>query len=102
MDYKSDIAKYTSGVNEKAVDAIVKFCGIALKSRDSSLVAVTDAAELDRIRKGFASKVLNLDEAACDKALKVVSEKMKAENNKQRVTFYYLLAESAGKLDSLA
>lgn len=101
MDYKSDIAKYTANVNEKAVEAIIKFCGIALKSRDSSLVSVTDEAELDRIRKGFATKMLKLDGAACDKAIKAVSEKMKAEKNKQRVTFYYLLADSAGKLDTL-
>ena len=37
MDYKSDIAKYSEGpINDKAVDAIVKFCGIALQSRDAS------------------------------------------------------------------
>ena len=102
MDYKSDIAKYTSNVNDKAVDAIVKFCGIALKSRDSSLVSVTDTVELDRIRKGFATKMLNLDEAGCEKAIKAASDKMKADKNKQRVTFYYLMAESAGKIDSLS
>ena len=102
MDYKTDIAKYTSSVNEKAVAAIVKFCGIALKSRDSSLVSVTDDAELERIRKGFAAKVLNLNEAECETAIKAVSQTMKAEKNKQRVTFYYLLAESSGKLEALA
>ena len=59
MDYKTDIAKYTASINDKAVDAIVKFCGIALKSRDASLVSCTDDAELDRIRKGFAAKVLS-------------------------------------------
>lgn len=101
MDYKSDIAKYTSDVNDKAVDAIVKFCGIALQSRDSSLVSVTDPAELDRIRKGFATKVLNLGEAECESAIAAASDKMKAERNKQRVTYYYLLAEAAGKLKSL-
>lgn len=102
MDYKTDIAKYTSSVNEKAVDAIVKFCGIALKSRDSSLVSVTDDAELERIRKGFAVKALNLSKEETEKAIASASAKMKAENNKQRVTFYYLMAETSGKLDSLA
>jgi hypothetical protein len=101
MDYKADIAKYASDVDEKAVAAIVKFCGIALKSRDSSLVSVTDTAELDRIRKGFATKALKLGAEECEKAIKAASEKMKAEKNKQRVTFYYLLAEAAGKLKAL-
>jgi hypothetical protein len=102
MDYKTDIAKYTAAVNDKAVDAIVKFCGIALKSRDSSLVSVTDDAELERIRNGFAAKKLNLTKEECDKVMAAVSAKMKADKNKSRVTFYYLMAETSGKLDSLA
>lgn len=102
MDYKADIAKYTSNINDKAVEAIVKFCGIALQSRDSSLVACSDEAELDRVRKGFATKVLGLDEAACNAAINAVCEKMKADSTKHRVTFYYLLAESTGKMSALA
>lgn len=102
MDYKADIAKYTNNINDKAVDAIVKFCGIALQGRDSSLVACSDDVELDRIRKGFATKVLELDDAACNAALKAVCEQMKADTTKHRVTFYYLLAETTGKLSALA
>lgn len=102
MDYKADIAKYTSNVNDKAVEAIVKFCGIALQQRDSSLVACSDEAEIDRVRKGFATKVLGLDEAASTAAIKSVCEKMKADSTKHRVTFYYLLAESTGKIGALA
>lgn len=101
MEYASDISKYTTDVNPKAVDAIVKFCGIALKSRDSSLVSVTDTAELDRIRNGFATKVLGLSAEDCEAALKAVGEKMKAERNKSRVTFYYLLAEASKTLGKL-
>jgi hypothetical protein len=102
MDYKTDISKYSASVNEKAVAAIVKFCGIALKSRDSSLVSVTDDAELERIRNGFAAKALKLSKDECDKVIASVSAAMKAEKNKSRVTFYYLMAETSGKLDSLA
>jgi len=102
MDYKTDIAKYTSSINDKAVDAIVKFCGIALQSRDASLVACTDEAEVDRIRKGFATKLLGLDEAASDKIIKQVCEQMKADKTKHRVTFYYLMAEASGKVGALA
>ena len=102
MDYKADIAKYTSSINDNAVDAIVKFCGIALKSRDASLVACSDEVEIDRIRKGFATKVLGLDEAASTELIKSVCEKVKADSTKHRVTFYYLMAESAGKINALA
>lgn len=102
MDYKTDIAKYTSAVNDKAVAAIVKFCGIALKSRDSSLVSVTDDAELERIRKGFAAKALKLGSDETEKAIAAASTAMKADKNKSRVTFYYLMAEASGTLDNLA
>ena len=30
-DYAADIRKYTAKINDKAVAAIVKFCGIALR-----------------------------------------------------------------------
>lgn len=102
MDHKTDIAKYTGSINDKAVDAIVKFCGIALQSRDASLVSCTDEAEVDRIRKGFATKVLGLDAAESDKVIKQVCEKMKADKTKHRVTFYYLMAEACGKVGALA
>lgn len=101
MDYASDIRKYTKNVDDAAVAAIVKFCGIALRGRDSSLVATTDSAEIDRIRKGFATKMLGLNDADFDAAIKTTAEKMKDERNKQRVTFYYLMAEATGKLKSL-
>ena len=102
MDYKSDIAKYTSNIDEKAITATVRYCGIALQTRDASLVSCTDTAETDRIRNGFALKVLGLGEAEAAQAINAICEKMKADNNKQRVTFYYLLAEAARKLDKLA
>ena len=102
MDYKTDIAKYTASINDKAVEAIVKFCGIAMQTRDASLVSCTDEAEVARIRKGFATKVLGLDEAESDKLIKQICEKMKADKTKHRVTFYYLMAEACGKVSSLA
>jgi Asp/Glu/hydantoin racemase len=102
MDYKSDISKYTSKINDKAIEAIVRYCGIALQTRDASLVSCTDTAEIDRVRKGFATKILGLGESEADKAIATVCEKMKADNNKHRVTFYYLLAEAADKMDALA
>jgi len=101
-DYSADVAKYTSNVNEAAVSAIVKYCGIALKNRDSSLVSGSDSKELATVRDGFAAKKLGLDAAAADAGIQKVVDKMKGVNNKSRVTFYYLLAEATGTLGKLS
>lgn len=101
--YVDDIKKYTSTVNEEAVAGIVRHCGIALRNRDSSLVAGTDPEELKRVRESWLKRKLALTEsdADLDKAIHAVIEKMKAERAKGRVTVYYLLAEHFKKLDGL-
>ena len=101
-EYASDVAKYTSNVNQAAVDAIVKYCGIALRNRDSSLVSTSDSAELQRVIDGFASKKLGLSAEAAKAGCAAVAEKMKGDRSKERVTFYYLLAEHTGTLAKLA
>ena len=101
-DYSADVAKYTSNVNEAAVKAIVKYCGIALQNRDSSLVSGTDPKELATVRDGFAAKKLGLAAAAADTGMQAVLAKMKSERNKSRVTFYYLLAEATGTMGKLS
>lgn len=101
-EYASDIAKYTTQVDPKAVESIVKYCGIALQKRDSSLVSTTDPEELARVRDGFATKKLGLSAEAADAGMKAVTAKMQGERNKSRVTFYYLLAEATGTLGKLA
>ncbi len=100
-DYLADVKKFASNVDEAAVDGIVRHLGIALRSRDASLVSCSDPTELARVRDGFCRKKLALSESddAVDGALKAVCEKMKGDNSKARVTFYYLLAEHYGKLE---
>jgi hypothetical protein len=100
-DYAADIRQYTPSVNEKAVAAIVAYCGIALRNVDSSLVAATSPEELATVRDGFAAKKLGLAADAADAGIKAVVQKMKAEPRKSRVTFYYLLAEATGTLGKL-
>jgi hypothetical protein len=100
-EYSADVAKYSSPVNEAAVAAIVKYCGIALRNVDSSLVSGTDPEELGRVREGFAAKKLGLSAADADAGMKKVLEKMKGVNKKSRVTFYYLLAEATGTMGKL-
>ena len=101
-DYSINIKKYVSNPDTGAIDGIVKHLGIALRSKDSSLVAASDPEEVKRVRDGFMKKKLALThpDAELDAALKEVMTKMKAERDKSRVTVCYLLAEKFGKLES--
>jgi hypothetical protein len=80
---------------------IVRYCGIALHKRDSSLVAGTQPKEVARVRDHFLRGKLALtasDQALDDAIQDVLGTTMKAEHSKSRVTVYYLLAERFGKL----
>lgn len=100
-DYSADIGKYSPQVNDAAVAAIVKYCGIALRNADSSLVSGTDPKELATVRDGFAAKKLGLSAEAADAGIQKVLEQMKGVRAKSRVTFYYLLAQATGTMDKL-
>ena len=99
-DYAKDIAKYVTAVDQPAVDGIVKHLGIALRSKDASLVAASDPEELKRVREGFMKKKLALtgSDKELDTALNDIMTKMKGVREKSRVTVCYLLAEKFGKL----
>src|SRR5262245_22624399 len=43
----------TAAANEKTIGGIVKYCGIALQKRDSSLVSFTDKEEVARVKLGL-------------------------------------------------
>ena len=100
-DYAADITKFTASVDSDAVESIVNYLGIALRTRDSQLVSATDPDELARIREGFAVKKLGLAPEVADSAIKSVVDRMMGDNSKNRVTFYYLLAETTGTLGKL-
>jgi hypothetical protein len=99
-DWAKEVKKYVSNPDEAAIKGIVKHCGIALQSRDASFVACTDKSERDRVRDSFLKKKLALSDsdAELDQAVMAVCQKMHADRDKSRVTFYYLLAERYGKL----
>lgn len=100
--YIEDVKKYSKPVDEDAVAKIVRHLGIALRNRDSSLVAGTDPKELERVRESWLKKKLGLSgDAQLDAAIASVMERMKGDNSKGRVTVYYLLAEHYKKLGSL-
>lgn len=101
-DYVGDVAKYTAKVDEAAVAGLVKHFGIALHSRDASLVSAGDPEELKRVREGFLKKKLALtqSDAELDAAINDVMTKMKGVHDKNRVTVCYQLAEKFGKLSA--
>ncbi len=103
-EYDDDVKRYASNLNGDAVAGIVKHLGIALRSKDASLVSCSSKDELARVRDSWLKKKLGLtdDDKTLDAAIKDICEKMKGDQRKHRVTFYYLLAEKFGKLDKLA
>lgn len=103
LDYVADVRRYDPNPNEKAVEALRRHLGIALTSRDAALVAASDPLERGRIVDGFLRKFLGLagDDAALERSVREIGEQMKADRNKLRVTFYYLLAQKHGKLETL-
>jgi len=98
VDHDGDMKKYAPSADEAKVSAIKKYLGIALRNKDSSLVSCSDTKELARVRDGFSKKKLGLSD---DAAIKRVCERMKGDNTKSRVAFYYLLAEETGTLAKL-
>lgn len=100
-DWLADVRKYASGAEENVVGAIVKYLGIALHNRDSSLVSFSDPVEVGRVRDGFMRKKLALTEpdGVLNEALDWVKGLMTGDRTKNRVTVYYLLAHYFGKLD---
>ena len=103
-DWSADVKKYVSDPNATAIAGIVRYCGIALQKRDSSLVSFNDREEMERVRSNFLKKKLGLanSDAELDAAIKAVSEKMRSDHTKNRVTVYYLLADHFGKLSALS
>jgi hypothetical protein len=100
-EYAADIRKYTPNVSEKAIEKIVKYCGIALRNLDARYVSLTDAAEVKRVVDGFCSKKLGLDSQSAETAVRAVGDRMKADRHKHRVTVYYLVAEQTDTLGRL-
>lgn len=100
-DYLADVAAFTTAVDDAAIAAIVRYCGIALRNPDSALVSGTDPKELGTVRHGFAAKKLGLDAAAADAGMRAVLAQMQGVQRKSRVTFYYLLAQATGTLAKL-
>ena len=99
-DWAADVKKYVAKADDAAIAGIVRYLGIALRNRDSSLVSFSDKTETDRVRNNFLKKKLALTQAdsVLDAAIAKVGEQMKADRTKNRVTVYYLLASEFKQL----
>lgn len=100
--YHANVKKFDAGAKEATIDNIVKYCGIALRSRDSSLVACSDPTEVATVVSNFMVKKLGVDQAKGEAIVADVCTEMKPERFKNRVTFYYLAAKKARKLGVFA
>ena len=98
-EYLTVTRKYDADADEAIVTKIEKYLGASLKNRDAKYVACSDETELETIVKGFMKKKMGIDDkdAAMEK-VKAVCVTMKPTRMKNRVTFYYLLAQNEGKL----
>ena len=95
--YYANVQKFDPKARKPVVQGIVKYCGASLKSRDASLIACSDEAELKRVANGFVTKKLGKTSDQMELA-KEICQQMKEERFKSRVTFYYLAAKKARKL----
>jgi hypothetical protein len=101
-EYLDDVKRYDADASAEKVDRIVKHLGIALRSRDSSLVSCSDPSELDRVREKWCNKKLgSTNEAGANEIIARVCQEMSGDRNKNRVTFYYLVAKYMGKLGDM-
>ena len=101
-NYVESIARFVDKVDETVVENLVKHLGIALRNPDSATVAASDPSELETIQNGFCAKYLEMGAEEAAEACKNVAEIMKHDTAKCRVTFYYLLADKAGKLSKFS
>lgn len=101
-DWAINVRKYAPQADPEVIAGIIRHCGIALHSRDASLVSFGDTAETDRVRESFLKKKLGVMESdeQLDTSIAAVGAKMKDEHFRHRVTVYYLLADHYGKLDA--
>lgn len=99
-DWAADVKRYVPDADDGVIAKIVSYCGIALRSRDASMVAFTDTTETDRVRENFCKKKLALEDSddVIDAAIAKVGQRMSDTPTRNRVTVYYLLAEHFGKL----
>lgn len=95
----AQLQKIDARANRSVFEAVYKYCGIAMSTRDGSLVACKDESEVQTIADGFVTKRLEKKSGQVE-LVQAVCEDMKDIRLKNRAVFYYLAAKKARKLSS--
>lgn len=103
-EYKESLAKYTSSINDAALSKMASTYALVMSNRDAKNVSCGDAAEKETVRNNFLKKKLGLtnSDSDLDAAIEAVCVTMKEDRMKNRLVFYYLLAEKYNKLGVFA
>ncbi|WP_455475174.1 DUF2853 family protein [Bartonella sp. B17] len=96
----ADIKLYDPNPDEAAIERLSRRLALVMKSQDSSLVAISDTKELERVEK-WVIETLEVDEENAKKAVLKVADMMSKSRRKNRITFYYLVAKQLNALDKL-
>ena len=104
QELKESLAKYTSKINDAALQGMAKTYALVMSNKDSRFVSCGDASEKDTVRENFLKKKLSLKNSDGDlnAAIDDVCSKMKDDRFKNRVVFYYLLAEKYNLLGNFS
>ena len=103
-ELKESLAKYTSKINDAAVNKMASTYALVMSNKDAKFVSCGDAAEKETVRENFLKKKLGLSDSDTDldSAIEAVCVTMKEDRMKNRLVFYYLLAEKFNKLGVFA
>jgi hypothetical protein len=103
-EYKESLVKYTSNINDAALTKMASTYALVMSKKDAKFVSCGDVSEKETVRENFLKKKLGLggSDADLDAAIDAVCVTMKEDRMKNRVVFYYLLAEKYNKLSVFA
>lgn len=103
-EQKATLAKYTSSINDAALEGMAKTYALVMSNKDAQHVACGDDSEKETVRENFLKKKLGLSnaDADLDAAIDGVCQTMKEDRFKSRLVFYYLLADKYNKLGVFA
>lgn len=96
---KAQLEKVGIKFDEELLKKIAKSLGPSIYNKDSSLVAISQPAEMEALKKNFLFGKLGMaDEKAVDEVVeKVIDMIGRSNRQKLRPVFYYLLTVELGK-----
>lgn len=97
--YQAEAKKLGVSIDSELLKKVAKGLGPSIYNADSTKVASSDKAELNRVKENFLKKKLGIeDEELANKLIQQAIDTFGSKNpNKHRALFYYLLVINAGK-----